>query len=287
MNTQTGKLFILLFFSILFVTSCHTKSKQTVENNIQFESLQVDKTYHLLEQSNNPNCNLQLTFTFPKDFQDKEILKKLQKAFVSSYFGEKYEDLSPEEASNQYAKDYIEAYKELEQDFKEEQKKQGDSPIDSWYSYYEMASNEITFNQNNLISYTIYFENYTGGAHGSHSCTNHVINLQTGNPITEEDIFVENFQDDLAQILVNTIVKQREVEQAKDLENIGYFSIDEIFPNGNFFIDEKGITYTFNEYEIAAYVVGITQVFLPFNEISFLLKQDSPIATLFTNKHQE
>ena len=58
------------------------------------------------------------------------------------------------------------------------------------------------------------------------------------------------------------------------------FSIDEIFPNGNFLIDDNGITYTFNEYEIAAYVVGATNVHLPYEEIQYLLKKESPIAHL-------
>ena len=82
MNTQTLKLFIFLFFSMLFIISCQTNSKQTIENNIQFDSIQVDQIYHLLKNSNNPNCNLQLSFTFPENFYDKEILKKLQKNFV-------------------------------------------------------------------------------------------------------------------------------------------------------------------------------------------------------------
>ena len=84
----------------------------------------------------------------------------------------------------------------------------------------------------------------------------------------------------MAQLLVEHIAKQNNVENTKDLENIGFFSIEEIFPNGNFFVDDKGITYTFNEYEIAAYVVGATHVLLPFEELQYLLKQESPIAKL-------
>lgn len=275
MNTQTLRLFISLFFSMLFIISCQTNSKQTIENNIQFDSIQVDQIYHLLKNSNNPNCNLQLSFTFPENFYDKEILKKLQKNFVLSYFGEKYEDLSPNKAIAVYTEDYLQAYKELEIDFKKEESTTG-----NWYSYYEMVSNSIIYNQNEILSYTINFENYTGGAHGSHTYTNHVLNLRTGNPIHEEDIFVENYQENLSQILISHIVKQRDVENAKDLENIGYFSIEEIFPNGNFLIEKEGIVYTFNEYEIAAYAVGPTQVCLPYKEISHLLKKDSPISKL-------
>ena len=161
--------------------------------------------------------------------------------------------------------------------------KKDDLPVGAWFSYFEMSSDEIAYNQNNILSYTVSFENYTGGAHGSHAYNNHVINLKTGNAITEEDIFIENFQDSLAQILIDHIAKQNKVENPKDLENIGFFSVEEIFPNGNFLVDGDGITYTFNEYEIAAYVVRETNVFLPYAEILYLLKKDSPIAKLIDN----
>lgn len=64
------------------------------------------------------------------------------------------------------------------------------------------------------------------------------MNLKTGKPITEEEIFVDNYQDNLARILVDQIAKQNNVSDAKELENIGFFSVDEIFPNGNFLVDE-------------------------------------------------
>mgnify|MGYP001702308260 FL=1 len=153
----------------------------------------------------------------------------------------------------------------------------------SWFSYYEMSSDDIAFNQDDIISYTVSFENYTGGAHGAHSYNNHVVNLKTGKPITEEEIFVDNYQDNLARILVDQIAKQNNVSDAKELENIGFFSVDEIFPNGNFLVDETGITYSFNEYEIAAYVVGVTNVPLPYKEIRYLLRDDSPISQLIEN----
>ena len=168
----------------------------------------------------------------------------------------------------------------MEGEYKEEVAKADETPVGAWFSYYEMSTNDIAYNQNDILSYSIYVENYTGGAHGSHATANHVINMKTGAPVTESDIFIEDFQDDLAQILVDRIAKQNSVENAKDLENIGFFSIDEIFPNNNFLIDENGITYTFNEYEIAAYVVGATSVHLPYEEIQYLLKKESPIAHL-------
>ena len=176
MSTQISKSLIALFFLGMFVTGCNTNTKQTADNDIKFDSIRVDRTYHLLNNPDNPNCNLQLNFTYPAKFSDKEILKKIQNDFVLSYFGENYENLSPEEAVAKYAEDYLNNYKELEADFKAELEKKDDLPVGAWFSYFEMSSDEIVYNQNDILSYTVSFENYTGGAHGSHAYNNHVKN---------------------------------------------------------------------------------------------------------------
>ena len=280
MKTQLCQELVVLFLISVFVSGCNIGTKKTTDNDVTFDSISVDKTYHLLENPENPNCNLQINFTYPAKYDNKDILKKIQQQFVYSYFGDGYENLSPEEATAKYTEDYLNNYKDLEDEYKAEVAKADETPVGAWFSYFEMSSDDIAYNKNDILSYTVNFENYTGGAHGAHSFTNHVIDMKTGNLIKEDDIFIEGFQEDLAQILIDRIAKQNTVENPKELENIGFFSIDEIFPNGNFLIDDNGITYTFNEYEIAAYVVGATNVHLPYEEIQYLLKKESPIAHL-------
>ena len=280
MKTQLCQKLVVLFLISVFVSGCNIGTKKTTDNDVTFDSISVDKTYHLLENPENPNCNLQINFTYPAKYDNKDILKKIQQQCVYSYFGDGYENLSPEEATAKYTEDYLNNYKDLEDEYKAEVAKADETPVGAWFSYFEMSSDDIAYNKNDILSYTVNFENYTGGAHGAHSFTNHVIDMKTGNLIKEDDIFIEGFQEDLAQILIDRIAKQNTVENPKELENIGFFSIDEIFPNGNFLIDDNGITYTFNEYEIAAYVVGATNVHLPYEEIQYLLKKESPIAHL-------
>ena len=241
MRTHLRESMLALLLIGILATGCDTGTKKASENSITFDSISVEKTYHLLDNPDNPNCNLEIKFVYPRKYSD------------------------------------------LEEDYKAEVAKSDETPVGSWFSYYEMSSDDIAFNQDDIISYTVSFENYTGGAHGAHSYNNHVVNLKTGKPITEEEIFVDNYQDNLARILVDQIAKQNNVSDAKELENIGFFSVDEIFPNGNFLVDETGITYSFNEYEIAAYVVGVTNVHLPYKEIRYLLRDDSPISQLIEN----
>lgn len=283
MKTQLVSVIAFFLLSGLLLTGCKTGTKKNAENDIKFNTLQVEETYHLMNNPDYPNCNLQLSFTYPVKYSNSNILSKIQKLFVSSYFGESYENYSPEEAITEYKNDYLAMYKELEDDYAEELNQADESAVGSWYSYYENSSNEILYNKGDLLSYTVNFENYTGGAHGSHSSTNYVINLKTAEFIHEQDIFVDNFEDPLAQLLIDNITDANNLNDSKELENIGYFSVEEIYPNGNFYVDEEGITYMFNEYEIAAYVVGITQVKLPYSKIRHLLKEESPISHLYSN----
>lgn len=280
METQFCKSIIAIFIISILTAGCNTGTRKVAENDVAFDSISVEKSYHLLDNPSNPNCNLQIKFVFPAKYADSEILKRIQEQFVAAYFGENYEGLTPKEAVAKYTEDYLAMYKELEPDYEAELGKADEQPVGAWYSYYEMSSDNVSYNRNDLISYTVNFENYTGGAHGAHTYNNHVLDLKTGIPLTEQDIFVENYQDSLAKMLVDQIAKENNVSDPKELENIGFFSVDEIFPNNNFLIDETGITYTFNEYEIAAYVVGAINVQLSYKELQFLLKKDSPISCL-------
>lgn len=272
---------ILLFLAL--VAGCKNDSKKSKENPIAFDSIQVDRTYHLLANDSNPNCNLQIKFIYPVKYKDPEILKKVRQIFVETYFGDESASLSPEEAVKKYTEEYIGAYKDLEPDYAEdrEKAKASDEQVGAWYSYYETSGNEIAFNRSDILSFSIFQENYTGGAHGAHACNNHVVNLKTGKLVTERDIFVDDYQDTLAALLVGKIAGENGVKDPKELENAGFFSVDEIYPNGNFLVDDAGITYTFNEYEIAAYVVGQTHVFLSYPELQMILRKDSPISHLF------
>jgi hypothetical protein len=272
----------------VWFAGCTSKTKTVAENKIQWDSVRVEKTYHLLGKPENPSCNLQIDFLFPAGYENREVLAALQRHFILTSFGEPYENLTPAEAVRRYAEQYLADYKELEEDFRgghEEEGHDHDHEISaSWYSYYEYFSNEIKYNRNGLLCYAVNFENYTGGAHGAHSCKNHIVDLATGAAVQEADFFTEGYQEALSKILVKKIAEKNRAENPGELLNMGYFSLDEIYPNGNFSIDDTGLTYCFNEYEIAAYVVGITSVHLSYDEIRHLLRtDDSRVSSLAGN----
>jgi hypothetical protein len=275
---------IIFKCSILFslaglLIGCNTEAKKISENDIQFDSIFIEKTYHFFNVDTNPKCSLQINFVFPVNYSNKDVLRLIQQQFVSDFFGDFYTDMAPDEAAAKYADIFIETYKKEENEFKIELDNH-DMEIDElWYANDESATAHILFNCNDLLSFVVCKEYFYGGAHGGHNYVNRVIDLKTGRCITEDVIFIDDYQDDLTKIIIDAIALSNNVEVA-ELENVGFFNLDEIYPNNNFYADETGITYTYNEYEIAAYVVGPVSVQIPYDKIRHLLRRDSPLSEL-------
>ncbi|MDR3062073.1 MAG: DUF3298 and DUF4163 domain-containing protein [Dysgonamonadaceae bacterium] len=280
-----GKLvfFVSVFFvsvSIIGLSGCKRNAK-VVDNPITFDSLLLAETYYLNSDPEQPSCNLQVNFVYPKEYKDKKILGKMQILFIDKVFGKNYIDQTPEIALQNYKDSYIENFKQFERRTGESDFLENDEMKDeTGFSYYKKLKNSIPFSKNNIISLLVESNIYEGGAHGSHSIYGYVFDLTQGSFIMEQHIFTENYKKPLSSIIRAKITKANDLKEPRELEEIGYGSIEDIVPNGNFIIDKEGITYYFNENEIASYFMGITTVFIPYREIMNYLRKDSPVGKL-------
>ncbi|MDR0737588.1 MAG: DUF3298 and DUF4163 domain-containing protein [Prevotellaceae bacterium] len=269
----------LLALAIFVVTACQTRN--TIENGITYTTIDLEEIYPLLNNPDNPKYELKLSFSYPAACKDEKLLGKIQGLFLSSFFDETYTNYVPEEAVTRYVEDRLRDYKTLEDEFKKEKNRRSSSLVR--FLRHEMITNKVVFDKEGLISFTVYTETYTGGAHPNHTLINRVIDVQNGAFLTEAELFVEDFKDEMAQILIKKITAQKELNDPKQLEEIGFFDIGKIAPNSNFLIDDDGITYSFNEYEIAAYSAGAVSVHIAYDEIEDLLHKGNPIRHVVTN----
>ena len=273
------QIFALLIsvFLVFFSISCSKKTK-TSENEIAFDTIQENKIDSIDYKKSKLKCNLHISFTFPVSYKKSDRLDDLQKLFIERFFPPQYANLSPQEALNSFSKQYIRDFKSLKvKEFF------GDDyiPEDENSFIYELnLENEILYDRNNFISFVVKNNVYEGGAHGSNSIYGYVIDLNTWKLLSEDDFAGKNYKKNLSSIIVQKIAAAKGLSDVSQLESIGYNAISDITPNENFTIDDKGITYYFNEYEIAAYFVGITKVFIPYEELKAYITNDNPISSL-------
>jgi hypothetical protein len=272
----------------LLTLSCSPKGVQSTENNIKFDSISVHLNPHFFNDPAKPTYELNLEFVYPDAGPDAERLAAIRRIFIETALDRDFGDLTPKEAVKAWTDDFMEYVKTTEDAYREalEQHGHADDADGEWFfgtdaQLYVTRGNDIIFNKNNILSYGVGEDAYEGGAHGSfnYNCFN--IDLTNASLIKERDIFIEGYEEPLAEQIIAKLAGKNGLAEGKDLEDIGYFSVDEIAPNGNFSIDETGITYYYNQYEIAAYAIGLIEVVLTYEELKPLLREDSPLKIFF------
>ncbi len=127
----------------------------------------------------------------------------LNSYFISACFGDKYIDEKPEEVVKQYTENYISEYRrDLEPMYAEDEKKKEDeSSIGAWYSYYKGIESHVQLYDKDLLVYRIDYNEYTGGAHGIYMATFLNMDLTLMRPLRLDDIFVGDYKDTLTDLI--------------------------------------------------------------------------------------
>ncbi|MDR1518169.1 MAG: DUF3298 and DUF4163 domain-containing protein [Dysgonamonadaceae bacterium] len=275
-------LFVALLFAPLFF-SCENQQQK---NEILYDSIVVATHIPLLESNDTtlPYSEVNIRFKYPLKFRNAEDLERLQQIFIGTFFGdEQYGMYQLQEALDKYLEAYSNEYKTLAEDFNKEKSERPDDEIPAWYWYQMSNENEILFQNDSLLSYVVFYFDYTGGAHGgSFHRTYYNVNLNDLVVLSEDDLFLPGYKKELTDILLKQLMADNQVTSPDSLIDKGFFNIEDIVPNGNFWINEEGLHYAFNQYEIAPYVMGLIEVTISFDKLLPILKPESAITTTTT-----
>ena len=235
-----------------------------------------------LEDGQESNLTFSIRYAYPVAVNaSAEVLVKLQRAVCQTVLGDAFLDMRPQQA--------IEAYAAM----KHNEYIQNNLPLlQEWAIDHEDESfGETLFNEELIISaapidnclplnnipslwsYAMDVYEYTGGAHGNRYLLIQNYDLQTGDAVSEQDLFIDDYYEQLNTLLLEALIAQTdEAETRKDLRRLGY-SVADVVPNENFYVTDEGITYVYNPYEIAPYAMGCIQISLSWDSIRHLLRK--------------
>ena len=207
---------------------------------------------------------MDILFQYPTN--DSGLLKTVSKAF----FGDAYATMSPKDALEHYLR-------EVRSEYLFGADSLGFSAEELADMKSELSlSNSITYHDDHII--TMQKELYTysaGAAHGLHGVGNYTIDRRSKDVISEGDLFIDGYEAELGKVLQRALVKYLGRKNAQEVEKEDGFSITDLTSNDNFRLDAKGMTYTYNPYEIAPYAFGVIEVFVPYEEVRYLLRPQS------------
>lgn len=137
------------------------------------------------------------------------------------------------------------------------------------YMYYYLSISEyaIDYLSEKIASINRYYYLYIGGAHGVHGNDRKVYSLSDGKRLKIEDILIDVNDSNLINKVKEKLLSIRNKED--------YFNLDEIsLQENNFYINSKGLVFTWGIYEIAPYAMGYSEVLFSIDEIMPYLKDE-------------
>ena len=138
-----------------------------------------------------------------------------------------------------------------------------------WEKEFSMS---VVYNENNLLSLCFTKYAFTGGSHGIGMKYFKVFRQTDFKCLQIEDMVDSSGRVAIRKMLEAKLRRLNGIDAGSSLRENGFF-IDELALNDNFYINNDGIGFYYNVYEIASYSSGSFTLFLPFAEIKQGLKK--------------
>lgn len=127
----------------------------------------------------------------------------------------------------------------------------------------------VVFNRDNIVILSSYAYDFSGGAHPNSSTTFFCIDVENKKRLALSDVLISDSAK-ISPILERIYRKERRIPTSEKLNNTLFENY--ILPNENFYFNRMGIVFFYNQYEIAPYSYGTTEIFVPFADLMPYLK---------------
>lgn len=126
-------------------------------------------------------------------------------------------------------------------------------PVMKWESSTECT---VLYSSEKFVSYKVYHESYSGGAHGMHT-------TKVGTFRNRKHLKLADLPKDVPALWKKAVAKR-----FKAASFDAYMKTKPVFKpkmTENFYLDAKGIHFIYSPYEIDCYAAGTVDIFVPYN----------------------
>lgn len=220
-------------------------------------------------KSDSPDAEIEITLIFPtSDYISPEVTDSVRKIIVNSFFGRGFSLTDPDSMLVHFEEEYFSEY--IKQN--EEWHKVGGLS----FNWEKVISMSVMYNSNYLLCLEYLKYAYSGGAHGMTNVAYDIIYLDDGRLLTFRDVFREDADQALSELLTMQLRKDYSIPDEVALVDAGFF-VDKVEPNRNIYVNGNGVGFLYNSYEIAPYSQGSTNIFLEWKQVSELVRQGTPV----------
>ena len=254
------RFFTILTATLLLLPAC------TDNDSIRTENLSLNDETPFSEGSQF-SLNLDFNVDFPVSGFEKEALAQVRKTIRKACFGDAYADFTApvkdlaQAVRDEYAADYVSSNESFLRDMEITEAEANNL---NWGFDIKGSFGET---YGDYINYIVERYEYMGGAHGMYSLFPIVFDRKTGQTVT-----AEVFTNGVSRERLTELIDQHKFDELEDMidddinrEDIFYVEVIE--PSDYFSVGEKGLTYYYQPYDVAPYVIGLITITIPWEEM--------------------
>lgn len=146
----------------------------------------------------------------------------------------------------------------------------------SWFLFIKV---NVLNQKKNYIALQYLHADYSGGAHPNTNIF--FLNYDTKNnmPITLDMLIDTSNRLELNNIGEGIFRKNENLSSSEKLGEKFFFENGKFFLPKNFYINDKGLIFLYNPYEIKPYVAGTTELIIPFDELMQIIKPNTILSS--------
>ena len=240
-------------------------SEKEAPGNHQTASLRLSRDFKLADGDGSPTCQVKVDIKYFEGSDSAAI--RMNARIADELFG--LPGLGIKEAADSFAnicgQDYIGG---LAQFYAQDR---DDPSRREWYEYRHSISSDIAHGREGIVTYVADLTQYEGGAHDTSIRTVMNFDAATGRTIAAQDLFVPGYEKRLEALLLEKLEEKAGADGLEALRSAGYLMASDMYVPKNFTIDDDGMTFIYNVYEIAPYEKGRIELRVDNGEMEELL----------------
>ena len=271
---------ILLSFTMLVASCGKTGKGKTGDGKpavtLKTQQLNDKSTFKL---SNGERCTIvaDATIDYPVSTRNNMGVDSLQRLFAA-YVLESGDSLSLQDAMRQVVANSMHQYDFMDEPMDENETEE----VDEFSTLTYATSTRITpiYNKNGVVTFErvdVVKKNskVTSVTHRYYS-----FDVETQTFIDVNRLFRDDAVADVCQLLKQQLLKQNNVTGNEQLNDLGYFNVENITVSRNFYFEDNGVTWSYLPNELAVEAVGEPKITIPYGELGDFLCDNSIIERL-------
>ena len=218
-------------------------------------------------KSNGERCAIyaDANIVYPKTFKDHAATEQLQRLFAAFVLNAP-DSLNLEDAMHATVSNTLHQYDFVEQ-WSNEDEADEEADAQLVYKYNTLTTVRVCYNNNDVITFCKNEVVKKNDKTTSETNRYYSFDLTTMSYIDLHKLFREDALTDVTQLLRAQLLKQNNVTSDDQLNDLGYFNVDNLTVTRNFCFSDKGVTWSYLPGQLAIDAVGEPIILLSYDQL--------------------